>query len=167
MDELYFILSKYKPNGLLIDTNLLLLLLVGCYDINSINNHKRLSGFRVEDFNLLVSLIDLLKLRLITTPHILTEITNLSDSFNTRTNKDFYMKFPFLLKNMEEQTEESIVIIEKNMRCFTTMGLSDSVIYELSQKNYLIMTVDLELYSFISTQSLPAFNFNHLRASML
>lgn len=167
MEELYYIMNRFKPQGLLIDTNLFLLLLVGRYDIKCIDKHKRLSDYTIEDFNLLFNLINRLGLKLITTPHILTEITNLSDGFNDRTGKNFYNAFPILLRGIEEVTQESLNIIENNMLCFMRLGLTDSAIFESSQNNYLVLTVDFDLYSYISSNSFPVFNFNHLRKHLL
>lgn len=47
------LISKHRENGVLIDSNLLLLLLVGMFDRNLIERIKRLNKYSVRDFDLL------------------------------------------------------------------------------------------------------------------
>jgi hypothetical protein len=58
MDASYYNLYlKYKSKGILIDTNLLLLLLVGFYDENLIAKFKRTSKYSKEDFQIIRNFI--------------------------------------------------------------------------------------------------------------
>jgi len=47
------LLKKHKAKGVFIDTNLLVLLLVGRVNIERVRNFKRTQNFTVEDFRLL------------------------------------------------------------------------------------------------------------------
>ena len=69
-------------DGIVVDTNLLLLLLVGLYDKSLIKDFKRTQKYDIDDFDRLRIVIYYCKNRIYTTPNILTEITNLTDSIN-------------------------------------------------------------------------------------
>lgn len=71
------LISLYRNRGVLIDTNLLVLLLVGTYDRNRVERTKRIRDrFRAEDFDILTAVLNQFETQ-VTTPHILTETSNL------------------------------------------------------------------------------------------
>ena len=55
------ILYKYKSNGLLIDTNLLLVYFIGSYDVKLLSSFKRTIAFTAEDFKKLQRLFILFR----------------------------------------------------------------------------------------------------------
>jgi hypothetical protein len=61
---------------IVVDTNLLVLLVVGSASIEYINKHKRLTSFSTDDFELLVELIGMFS-DIVMLPHILSETSNL------------------------------------------------------------------------------------------
>ena len=65
-----------KSKGLLIDTNLLVLLTTGTLNTSYIEGHKRTGHYTVEDFDLLLAIIDQFQF-LVVIPNILTEASNL------------------------------------------------------------------------------------------
>ena len=68
--------SVYRWEGLLIDSNLLLLLFVGLRDRDRIQKFKRTAQFTIRDFERLAAFIRRFK-EVVTTPSILTEVSNL------------------------------------------------------------------------------------------
>ena len=60
-----------------IDTNLLLLLVVGETDRGWIKHHKRLGAYDIDAYELLVEIIRDIS-RVVVTPNILTEVSNLA-----------------------------------------------------------------------------------------
>ncbi len=68
--------SAHHRQGLLIDSNLLLLLFVGQYDPTRIQKFKRTDQFTVGDYELLADYVEQFR-ELVTTPSILTEVSNL------------------------------------------------------------------------------------------
>ena len=67
-----------KTRNLLLDTNLLLLYLIGCKDPKLLKSARRLNAYIEEDFYLLVEFIEVNGFtQLVSTPHILTEASNL------------------------------------------------------------------------------------------
>ena len=78
MTDVLQLIHKHLGNGLLVDTNLLLLHLIGRTNKNRILKFKRTQAYTIEDFELLERFIAEFKI-LITTPHVLTEVSNLGD----------------------------------------------------------------------------------------
>ncbi len=73
-------IGKYRSSGVLVDTNLLLVYIVGLYDTATgyrlVNSFKYTKGdYGHEDFGILDTFLKNFAVR-ITTPHILTEVSN-------------------------------------------------------------------------------------------
>jgi hypothetical protein len=75
-DEIQRLVVRYARKGILIDTNILLLYFLGSFDQDLIPSFKRTVQFTVEDYNTLLLLLQMFD-RLVTTPNILTEVSNL------------------------------------------------------------------------------------------
>jgi predicted nucleic acid-binding protein len=159
-----YIHSK-KFKGIVVDTNLLILLLIGFYDLDEIEKNKRLKnkGFEKEDFHKLVSLIDAVSNKITITPNILTEVCNLTDNYNNETDYAFFEFIEEFIRTLEERNVNSNEIIHNNQTAFYKFGLSDSSITNLSKEEYLIITVDAPLYHFLISQNLPAINYTVFR----
>ena len=56
-EYLFSLVIKYKNKGVLIDTNILLLFLVGSLDLNLIRGFKRTTNFTENDFDLISNFI--------------------------------------------------------------------------------------------------------------
>jgi hypothetical protein len=72
------LIEKHKAKGVLVDTNLLVLLLVGTVNKQRIPNFKRTEDFTIKDYELLVRLINWFG-KLIATPHVLSQVSDLTD----------------------------------------------------------------------------------------
>lgn len=70
--------SAIRRNGLLVDTNLLVLFTVGLVNRNRIKTHKRTSKYNEDDYDLLVRALGKIQ-PLYTVPHVLAEVSNLID----------------------------------------------------------------------------------------
>jgi hypothetical protein len=69
--------DRYRARGILVDTNLLLLFFIGLFDRGQISRFKRTKTYTGEDFDVLDRFLSQFA-RLITTPNILSEVSNLS-----------------------------------------------------------------------------------------
>ena len=67
-----------RSRGVLIDTNLLVLLIVGAVNRDRISGFKRTSSYTPEDWDLLTGILELLPLRC-SIPHVLAEVSTLTD----------------------------------------------------------------------------------------
>jgi len=152
-------IKKFRERGILVDTNLLILLLVGTYDEKLISSFKRTIVYTVEDYRNLETFLTRFGKHYYT-PNILTEITNLTDSINSEPNFSFFLHIKYVLNNFKEDRVSSDEIMQ--LKSFMKFGLTDAVNCKLSD-NYLVLTDDLRLYSYLANQGLPAINFNHIR----
>src|SRR5688572_15310600 len=73
------LIGKYRAKGVFVDTNLLVLLLVGGVNIDRIQTFKRTQDFTVDDFRTLRKLILWFGAPLVATPHILSQVRDLTD----------------------------------------------------------------------------------------
>ena len=150
-----------KARQILIDTNLLVLFIVGITDPKLIELHKKTKNFEIEDFEMLNNFMGAYQ-KVLVTPHILTETSNLisyiQDPYKTslmRTLKNFTLR-------VEEKIEASSNVAEH--QTFLRLGLADAGILSQLDQSVDMVTADLQLY--LSASRLHperAMNFNHLR----
>jgi len=152
-------ITKFRERGILIDTNLLILLLVGSYDEDKILSFKRTRNHTIEDYEYLKVFLARFENHFYT-PNILTEITNLTDSINTEPQYLFFQHIQRVLSVFKEDIVSSDEIMQ--LKSFLKFGLTDAVNCKLSDK-YLVLTDDLRLCSYLESQGLPSINFNHIR----
>jgi hypothetical protein len=151
--------SKHRTNGLLLDTNLLLLWVIGSYDRRRIENFKRTAAYTRDDFQKLGWLILQFK-QLWTTPNILTEVNNLGRQLPSNEWKGFASAFSSLSLVMKEKFVPASVAV-KSQR-FAELGLADTVTLEI-ETNCLLLSDDFKLCLYAQKNGVDAVNFNHLR----
>ncbi len=154
-----------KTKGLLIDTNLLVLLVVGALNPDHISSHKRTNTYTAEDYRLLLSFVDRFRV-IITTPNILTEASNLLEGY-TYQNQSALALLERVTQVMQEIFYESTPTMHTYTRSYLKFGLSDATIYRIAEENYLILTDDLNFCAYLQHQGLLAINFNNLRTDHL
>lgn len=150
------LIQKYKFKGLLTDTNLLLLYIVGSLNIELIGNFKRTAHYTIDDFYLVSDFIELFEKKIVT-PHILTEV---SDFIDNRQELQGLLKI-FVEKQSEERYTESKIVVQN--KAFTTFGLADTATMEIAKNSYLIFTDDNPLYGFLLNSKIDAVNLDQLR----
>ncbi len=150
------LIQKYKFKGLLTDTNLLLLYLVGSFDIELIRNFKRTSHYSIDDFYIVSDFLKLFE-RKIVTPHILTEV---SDFIDNRRELQILLK-TFIEKGLEEKFTKSEIIVQNKE--FINFGLADTATMEIAKNSYLIFTDDNPLYGLLLNSDIDAVNLSLLR----
>jgi hypothetical protein len=161
-DHAELLIDKYKSKGILLDANLALLYLVGNYDLKLIGDgrYNKLSDYTQDDYHLLLALKNIFR-NAVTTPHVLTEVSNLANDLAEPTKmkclKMFYETFASI-------GELCIPSMDAAQRAdFHFLGLTDSVLAHVSHQ-YLIVTLDGRLVKKMSESGLEALNLNHLRA---
>lgn len=159
MDYVIQMIGRYK--GLLIDTNLLLLYFIGMYDPDRIQRFKRTMAFTVDEFHLLATLFGSFD-KIITTPSILTEVSNFSRQLPKNLHSNFFSDFATRIPMLEEHYTDSGAISASEH--FTRFGLTDSGIVDTVKGNYLVLTDDLPLFGYLQNLGIDAINFNHIRA---
>ncbi|MGC9224765.1 MAG: hypothetical protein ACP5E2_12615 [Terracidiphilus sp.] len=156
-----FKLKYQTKGGLLMDSNLALLYLVGGYDPRLIGDGKynKLSNYNLEDYQILVRLKNMFRIS-VTTPHVLAEVSNLVCDLPEQTKSACLRKFHATFSSINELAVASMEAAR--WQDFHFFGLTDSALALISRE-YLIVTDDARLVKKLNEASLEALNFNHLR----
>lgn len=147
-------------NSVLIDTNLLILLIVGLYNKDLISVHKRTKEFMPKDFDLLVKCIRGYKILWVTS-HCLAEVSNLIRQTNKKQAKELMACFSNYVANTKESHIPKEIIFKNGI--LTRLGVADTGFIIKSKRVSCAFTVDLGLYLEISKRGYRVVNFNHLR----
>src|ERR1035441_1905930 len=132
MNDLAEQLNIYGRRGAVVDANLLLLFFIGVYDRKSITTNPRLARFTVEDFDLLKQLLGRFN-RVITTPNILTEVSNLSNGIPEKDREAYFSLFADQLTLFDEEGVGSQSALKSRWAKF---GLTDAVIATIAKNKY-------------------------------
>jgi hypothetical protein len=154
------LIEKRRAKGVFIDTNLLVLLLVGRVNPKRVENFKRTSGFTLQDFRLLESMVTWFGSPLIATPHILSQLSDLTD-LPRQERGSIRDLLKALVETIEEQYDPAKQLVKHPL--FKRFGLGDASIATVCQRNILVLTIDLQLQAALSYSGLDALNFNHVR----
>jgi hypothetical protein len=159
------LIDKYKNKGILIDANLALLYLVGSYDLRLVGDgkYKKLSKYNTEDYHLLIRLKNVFK-KAVTTPHVLTEVSNLTNDLPEKTKSACLKNFYETFVEIDELVVPSMEAAQ--MPEFHFLGLTDSALVLVSSL-FLIVTDDARLVQKMSESGMEALNFSHLRRHLL
>ena len=152
--------QQHAQAGVLLDTNLLLLLIAGNAQRDLVTSFKRLNMFTLEDYDALASIVRRFE-RLVTTPNILTEVSNLADNLRGAHKQACLASLVDQITVLDEHYVPSESLIAST--ALNAFGLTDAVIAEIASRAFLVMTIDLPLYNYLCTLELPVLNFNHLR----
>jgi len=152
--------NRYCGRGIFVDANLLLLLFVGTADRKLIQAFKRTKQYTEEDYDMLTDYLKRFAMR-VTTPNILTEVSNLAGALKDDYRDAFSSVFAKGIKLLSEHYVESRTITDT--REFQKLGLSDSGIMLLAKGKYLLLTDDLRLAECYRAAGGDVINFNHIR----
>lgn len=154
------LLSRYFLKGLLVDTNILLLYFVGKTNINRIQKFKRTEQFDPDDYKLLDNILAKFS-KIVTTPNILTEVSNFLNQLGEPERNISLDIFAQSLSILDEHYISSEEVIK--FSAFTRFGLTDSAIASFPKNQYLVLTDDLKLAIYLQSQDINTVNFNNLR----
>jgi predicted nucleic acid-binding protein len=149
-----------RLKGLLVDTNLLVLLIVGSVNRDRISRFKRTTGYSPADWDLLIGLLEQISRRY-TIPHVLAEVSALSD-----------LKSPELetartvLHNLNGEMLE--LQIPSADACtnplYLRLGLTDAAIVHTARlQGFSVLTNDSGPYAALADEGSYVAMFNHLR----
>ena len=156
------LLARHRQSGVAIDSNLLLLLWIGSFDRSLIQRFKRTQKYAETDYDLLVSLVARVKL-LVTTPNVLTEVSNLAGQLPQQMAEEFRVEMQRVIDQFNEQHFPCKLAAAEN--CFISLGLTDSTLAILARKKILVLTDDLPLYAQLHSAKMPVINFTHVRST--
>lgn len=141
----------------LVDSNLLVLLIVGRVDRSLITRHRRLKHFTPEDYDRLVKLLADAE-RIVVTPNTLTETANLLAFQRGSLGEALAIE----LQSLIEQEVEIVVPSIKAARRpeYRRLGLTDAALLELASEERPLLTADMRLYgATLAQDASSALNF--------
>ena len=154
-------LQKYKSRGVLVDSSLLVVYLVGSFDRRHLVNCRAIkSSFTNEEFQLLARIIGLFDL-VVTTPHVLTEVSNLAGRLPTRLHVPFRTFFASVMNQLLEQNASAADLSLAPQ--FVRFGIADTAISLVAPGKYFVLTEEAALYSLLLANGVDVMNFNHVR----
>jgi hypothetical protein len=147
----------------LLDTNLLLLWLVSLTDASLLASYKRVNQFTADDLTLLAQLLSGFS-DLLTTPHVLAEVSNFVDQAPQYRRDDLKNALRRFIERHREAYEAATRLLARAE--FDALGIADTALLSLSM-HATVITVDHELWSRILANGGSCINFNHARSSLL
>ena len=157
--------ARYVGKSVVLDSNLLLVFLAGSLDARLFGRFKRIRDYTLKDYELLVSLLSSFTV-LLTTPHILTEVSNLANSLPDWFKPDWHRNIATLLASQHEipgLRERWTPALELSlMPEFAAFGITDAAVTKLAEEA-LVVTADYRLSGVLQSQGVPVLNFCDLR----
>ncbi|HCE56140.1 MAG TPA: hypothetical protein DER05_14555 [Lutibacter sp.] len=127
---------------IVIDTNALVVLLLGLMDPNIVSTHSKTSIYTKQDFFNLLEVIKDFK-NLLVLPNIWTEVDNLLNKFGGNRKYLYVKKITELIKESSEKYINTKSATEKHH--FMNLGLTDTLILDLAKDCKFIITSDSQL----------------------
>jgi hypothetical protein len=150
----------YAPKGILVDSNLFLLFLIGTMNRDMIQRFKRTETFLPEDYDVLVDYLDLFSTR-VTTPNVLTEVSNLANVLTERSKNAFWCVLKSAVDILDETYISSKSLVGRT-EC-AKFGITDTAITAVVKGQFLLLTDDFRLSQYFQSTGGDVVNFNHLR----
>jgi hypothetical protein len=154
------LLRRFRGKPVILDANVLLLYWCASFDSGLVRTFKRLNSFSGEDIELLHRTLKHFS-AVSTTPHVLTEVSNLANSLPQWRKEDWADHFARQVGIVEENWSSAKTIVQ-NSAIF--LGLTDAALCMLAS-THVILTVDFPLSNLLESRKLNVLNFNHLRVS--
>jgi predicted nucleic acid-binding protein len=148
-------------SGLLVDTNLLVLYVVGTVNRKRIATFKRTRQYTGADYDLLVRVLTNFE-PLYTVAHVLAEVSNLTDLSGTeRLLARLVLKETISVLNEAEMSST----LAAEGRIYKDLGLVDAAIGAVARSHHCaVLTDDHDLYLRLIQDNVDVFNFMHVRA---
>ncbi len=158
MNEIDQLIAEHRGGQLLIDANLLLVCLIGRMNRRRIPTFERTSSHSIDDYKIL----EFLK-KIVTTPHILTEVSNLAGKLaSDELHKLRQLLSEWISTTLEIFEPSSDVVTDP---AFKNLGLADAAISSLCNRaGILLLTADVSLYGALTNRGFDAISFKQIQA---
>jgi predicted nucleic acid-binding protein len=153
------LLSGSRGRLLLLDSNLLLLWITARFDMRLLATFKRVQMFTQADAFLLAWIIDQFK-SVVTTTHVVTEVSNLGNSLSSQTRLAWFALLSEFSSNTLEETHSLNSLAARDE--FIRFGITDCALSSLAGK-YLVLTTDHRFSSYATNAGMTVLNFNDIR----
>lgn len=163
-EQLQRLVVRHARRGIFLDTNVLLLLLFHQFLPHSIGG-PRLEKYSVKDAELLASFVNRF-VYVFTTPHVLTETSNLAAQAISGSQKRELFKSFFPLFCSDERGSLLPCKLRRTKispDLFVKLGLTDAVVVSVTANRRLLLTDDLDLHVAAISSGVDSINFTHMR----
>lgn len=140
---------------ILIDTNALVVLLVGLVDVRLISKHKRTSIYEEQDFHDLTGMVATLD-NLVVLPNVWTEADNLLNDFRGNHKYQYLQEIANLVKLSTEKYIESKAVVDSPE--FFDLGLTDSLLLSYGTECDLLITSDSALSDYARANGIKVYD---------
>lgn len=140
---------------IVIDTNSLIILILGLIDPNLIDSHKRTSIYERSDYEALLTVIkDFKNIKLI--PNVLTEADNLLNDLPGNLKEQYLTKIAKLMSVVKEEYIQSLEAPKDY--AFRDLGLTDTLALKLAESCELLITSDSMLSDYAKSRNINVFD---------
>jgi rRNA-processing protein FCF1 len=136
---------------IIIDTNALILLVLGTVNLNNIGRHRRLSVYTEEDFWTVSSLVND-ENQLLSTPNTWTEVDNLCNNMRGEDRQRYINVMKHIVSASTEKFITTRSVVEDHY--FADIGITDTIILNLAKKCSLLVTGDSALADIAKAHSI-------------
>lgn len=146
-----------KFRGALVDTNLLLLLAAGELAPEQIMQLPRLKGFLLQHHQALSAYLQRFRRR-VTTPHVLTEVSNLARQWPEPVRSGAFRHFASQWKTLRERHSPAVSLAGD--RAFVALGLTDTGILQAAANRLLVLTMDRDLTGELAARRIASIHWH-------
>ena len=155
------LIDKYRSKGIIIDTEVMLVYIVGSYDVNYISKFKKTDKYHPDDYKSISYVLSCFRKKIVT-PHILAELSNLSFQARDEKREDYFKAFSGLLKRTSEDYIDKDTVL--TLPLLSKIGVTDLGIIAAAKKfGYLIFTADRPLTGQAKKKDIDVLNLNDIR----
>jgi len=156
------LVPRFQQSGLLLDANLLLVFVAGGHRPAWLGHRKRLREYDVDDLDRIRRFVARFG-RVVTTPGILTEVSNLSNAaVYDHERADYAITLRAVIDRLIERYPHSRGVAREVS--FAPLGLTDASIARVARaRRAFVLSADFDLIDSLQRQGIPALNYNHLR----
>lgn len=156
--------GRRRHGAVFIDTNLLLVLIVGALDPNQIERFKRTNAYTREDYLLLTAFVGNFS-KMLTTPNVLTEVSNLLGQLSEPLRRRALAALGVLSGTTHENYLPTATLAADPS--FPVLGVADASILGSIDGHVTVLTDDFPLYQRLASTGAEVINFHHLRSGAL
>lgn len=153
-------LGRPVPKGVLVDTNLLVLFIVGCVNRDRISRFRRTAKYTETDFDLLVQVMESFQRRY-TLAHVLAEVSNLTQLSGSEGDRARNILRETISIFDERPIPSAVAATYPH---YQRLGLTDAAIAIVARDvDCAVLTDDVSLWLTISAEGRAALNFAHIQ----
>lgn len=169
LDSIRTFREKFGKKKIILDTNLLLLLLVGLCDKKFLSQHGCTEKYTDIDHEILIKIFKYFDPIIVITPHILAEFSNLSKRDIKEPRIHYYIATVInSLKNYQEEQVSLERLLSTKVSTIALYGFTDISIIEAAKKiDAVILTDDIGLALYADTSRIPSIKFGAVKANSI